>query len=141
MTLYNRFHCSLTVEVHKKNEQILKECYQDNSDTDSESEISDAFATFDEDNDGYLTRRDLRRILGKMGVELTSQELDEVIKEADQDGDGKLNLDGKFHKYSTNYTTNMTGGALVQWLKLPAWKVVNRRFVTRSGIQVSKIQK
>ena len=29
-------------------------------------------------------------------------------------------------------------GAMVQWLKLPAWKVGGRGFVSRSGIQVSK---
>ena len=31
--------------------------------------------------------------------------------------------------------------ALVQWLKLHAWKIEDRRFVPRSGIQVSKKQK
>ena len=32
-------------------------------------------------------------------------------------------------------------GALMQWLKLPAWKVGGRGFKPRSGIQVSKKQK
>ena len=32
-------------------------------------------------------------------------------------------------------------GALVQWLKLPAWKVGDRKFVSRSVIQVSKKHK
>ena len=31
-------------------------------------------------------------------------------------------------------------GALVQWLKLPAWKVRDRELVPCSGIQVSKKQ-
>ena len=31
-------------------------------------------------------------------------------------------------------------GTLVQWLKLPAWKVGNRGFEPRSGIQVSMKQ-
>ena len=31
-------------------------------------------------------------------------------------------------------------GAIVQWLKLPAWKVGDRGFEPRSGIQVSKKQ-
>ena len=33
------------------------------------------------------------------------------------------------------------GGGLVQWLKLPAWKVGDRGFEPRSGLQVSKEQK
>ena len=32
------------------------------------------------------------------------------------------------------------GGGLVQWVKLAAWKVGDRTFKPRSGIQVSKKQ-
>ena len=34
--------------------------------------------------------------------------------------------------------THVRAGALVQWLKLPAWKVGDRGFNPHSGIQVSK---
>ena len=41
------------------------------------------------------------------------------------------------------FTTSIdtaVAGALVQWLKLPAWKVGDRGFEPSSGIQVSKKQ-
>ena len=39
----------------------------------------------------------------------------------------------------TDYDWTQAGG-LVQWLKLPAWKVGDRGFVPRSGMQVSEKQ-
>ena len=36
--------------------------------------------------------------------------------------------------------TSETAGAVVQWLKLPAWQVENRGLEPCSGIQVSKKQ-
>ena len=45
------------------------------------------------------------------------------------------------HMFVTNETFMIKmAGALVQWLKLPALKVRDRRFEPRCGIQVSKKQ-
>ena len=40
----------------------------------------------------------------------------------------------------TSLHTIVRAEALVQWLKLPAWKVGDRRFESHSGLQVSKKQ-
>ena len=40
----------------------------------------------------------------------------------------------------TDSLVTMRTGALVQWLKLPAWKVGDRGFKPHSGLQVSKKQ-
>ena len=47
---------------------------------------------------------------------------------------------GCFNMFEVLYICCFFAGDLVQWLKLPAWKVGDRRFVSHFGIQVSKKQ-
>ena len=63
-------------------------------DTDTEEEIKEAFLIFDKDQDGYLTARELRQVMLNLGEKMTDEEIIEMIKEADLDGDGKLNYEG-----------------------------------------------
>jgi Ca2+-binding EF-hand superfamily protein len=65
-------------------------------DTDNEEEIKEAFLIFDKDQDGYLTPRELRQVMLNLGEKMTDEEIIEMIKEADLDGDGKLNYDGEY---------------------------------------------
>lgn len=56
---------------------------------DLESEIGDAFTNlFDRDGDGFLSASELKHVMATLGEELTDQEVDEMIIEADKDGDG-----------------------------------------------------
>ena len=50
---------------------------------------------FDKDSDGYITASELRYVMGNLGEKLTDAEVDEMIKEADTDGDGQIDYDGK----------------------------------------------
>lgn len=59
-------------------------------DTDSEEEIREAFKVFDRDNNGFISAAELRHVMTSIGEKLTDDEVDEMIKEADQDGDGKI---------------------------------------------------
>jgi len=59
-------------------------------DTDSEEEIREAFKVFDRDNNGYISAAELRHVMTSIGEKLTDDEVDEMIKEADQDGDGRI---------------------------------------------------
>ena len=60
-------------------------------DTDSEEEIREAFKVFDRDNNGFISAAELRHVMTSIGEKLTDDEVDEMIREADQDGDGLLN--------------------------------------------------
>ncbi|GAN06811.1 calmodulin [Mucor ambiguus] len=58
---------------------------------ETENDLLEAFKVFDKDQDGSITQDELRSVMSNLGQKLTSQELDEMIKEADTDGDGKIN--------------------------------------------------
>lgn len=53
--------------------------------------MEEAFAVFDVDKDGYITKSELRQVMNQLGENLTDKQLDAMIKEADKDGDGKIN--------------------------------------------------
>ena len=63
-------------------------------DTDSEEEIREAFRVFDKDGNGFISAAELRHVMTNLGEKLTDEEVDEMIREADIDGDGQVNYDG-----------------------------------------------
>lgn len=84
-------------------------------DTDSEEEIKEAFKVFDKDGNGYISAAELRHVMTNLGEswitifavetcrdncavgeKLSDFEVDEMIREADIDGDGQINYDGRY---------------------------------------------
>ena len=64
-------------------------------DTDSEEEIKEAFRVFDKDGNGFISAAELRHVMTNLGEKLTDEEVDEMIREADIDGDGQVNYEGE----------------------------------------------
>ncbi|KAH0733762.1 hypothetical protein KY285_009469 [Solanum tuberosum] len=62
-------------------------------DTDSEEELKEAFRVFDKDQNGFISAAELRHVMTNLGEKLTDEEVDEMISEADVDGDGQINYD------------------------------------------------
>merc|ERR1712159_604920 len=62
-------------------------------DTDSEEELKEAFRVFDKDGNGFISAAELRHIMTNLGEKLTDEEVDEMIREADVDGDGQINYE------------------------------------------------
>ena len=50
----------------------------------------EAFKVFDRDNNGFISAAELRHVMTSIGEKLTDDEVDEMIREADQDGDGRI---------------------------------------------------
>ncbi|KAF1896316.1 hypothetical protein Lal_00018599 [Lupinus albus] len=75
--------------------------------TDAEEDLKEAFKVFDKDQNGYISAsevligewlypyafRTLRHVMINLGEKLTDDEVEQMIKEADLDGDGEVNYD------------------------------------------------
>lgn len=61
------------------------------NDKESEEEIIQAFQMFDKDNNGYISAAELRHVMSTLGEKITESDVEEMIREADIDGDGKVN--------------------------------------------------
>lgn len=51
---------------------------------------------FDRDNNGFISAAELRHVMTSIGEKLTDEEVDEMIREADQDGDGRIDCTYNF---------------------------------------------
>ena len=71
---------------------------------DSKEEILKAFRLFDDDDTGKITFRNLKRVAKELGENMTDEELQEMIDEADRDGDGEINED-EFLKVSAQFSS------------------------------------
>ena len=47
---------------------------------------------FDKDGNGFISAAELRHVMTNLGEKLTDEEVDEMIREADIDGDGQVRL-------------------------------------------------
>lgn len=56
------------------------------AENDTENEIREAFRVFDADNDGYISRSELRMIFANLPERLTKEEIEEMLDAADEDG-------------------------------------------------------
>jgi len=60
---------------------------------DAEQELRDAFAVFDTDNSGAIDRKELKRLMKKLGQALSEAELDAMMSEVDENGDGEISFE------------------------------------------------
>ena len=64
-------------------------------DSDCEDVIREAFRLFDDNGDGFISASELRHVVTNLGEKLTNEEIEEMIRDADVDGDGQVNYQGE----------------------------------------------
>lgn len=55
-----------------------------------EENLRRAFRVFDKENNGYITEAEVRSALARMGEKISEEEIQEMLREADADGDGTI---------------------------------------------------
>merc|ERR1712012_1296498 len=72
-------------------DEFLKMMTQKILNRDPKDEILKAFRLFDDDETGKISFKNLKRVAKELGERMTDEELQEMIDEADRDGDGEVN--------------------------------------------------
>ena len=68
---------------------------------DQISELRKAFDVMDANKDGVVTKDELKTLLSGLGEDVTDEVVDEMIKIADENGDGKIQFE-EFCKAATS---------------------------------------
>lgn len=62
-------------------------------DADTSKELVAAFKVFDKDNSGSVSPSELRQVLLSLGQRATDEEIEEMIRHADLDGNGSIDCE------------------------------------------------
>ena len=75
-------------------------------DVETDDDLLEAFRVFDRDGDGHISTTELRMVMLNIGEKMSEEEVENMIKEADEDGDGQVNYDGRYF-FSSYYFCEM----------------------------------
>ncbi|XP_068200279.1 troponin C-like [Palaemon carinicauda] len=96
-------------------------------DDDQVETLRKAFNAFDTEEQGFITTDTVGVILKMMGVKISSRELEEIIREADEDGSGQLEFE-EFAGLSAKFLIEEDQEALKKELK-EAFRIYDREGV------------
>lgn len=57
---------------------------------DEQEDLLTAFRVFDKNGDGYISASELKSVMESLGEEMTDEQIHEMIREADTDGNGLI---------------------------------------------------
>lgn len=81
---------------------------------------SSSFLQFDLDGDGAITSDEMKHAMLKLlGKQTSKNEIDAVVKEADDNGDGTVDFEGKLNKQTTKKKKNSFYSNFLYYFVLP----------------------
>ncbi|XP_065061093.1 neo-calmodulin-like [Rhopilema esculentum] len=57
-----------------------------------EEAMIEAFRVFDQDQNGFIERRELKNVMKSLGNNLNDKDIDRMMKDADKNGDGRIDF-------------------------------------------------
>eukprot|EP00759_Apiculatamorpha_spiralis_P028760 PhF_6_TR31253/c0_g1_i1/m.45799/K02183/CALM; calmodulin len=69
---------------------LMMKAFEAQANRNPEEEVKQAFMALDKDGDGFISAALLRKILTSLGEPISNSEVDEILRIADQDGDGQV---------------------------------------------------
>jgi calmodulin len=73
-----------------KLEEVLFLVNNRSKEIDTEDELIEAFRLFDKEGKGYIGTDEIKHLLLMLGESMSNEEIEEIITQADLDGDGKV---------------------------------------------------
>ncbi|ONK74379.1 uncharacterized protein A4U43_C03F5620 [Asparagus officinalis] len=89
--------------------EFLNQMTRKMKETDAEEELREVFKVFDRDQNGYISANELINVMISLGEKLTEEEAEQMIREADLDGDGQVNYQ-EFVQLMQNITVSVEMG-------------------------------
>ena len=74
-------------------DEFLKMMVQRRKDTEIEDGLAIAFRVYDRDGNGFISKTELKYVLTNLGEKITDEEVGEIFKEADLDGDEQISYE------------------------------------------------
>jgi len=74
-------------------QEFLQMMKKKSSEEDQMEDLREAFRMFDRNKDGFIDLIELRKVTNLMGATLSSDEIQEFMREADKDGNGKIDYE------------------------------------------------
>lgn len=76
---------TMSTMVKSKAQEITKKLREENASLET-------FKTFDVDGDGFVTAGEIKAVMNKLGISVTDDAVEAIVKAADVDGDGRISL-------------------------------------------------
>lgn len=79
-------------------------------DSDEDEDIIEAFKVFDQNQDGFVSVDEMRKVLSGFGLSMPKHEIEDMFNHVDEDKDGQLNFEefAALMKYSSNINHGAT---------------------------------
>ena len=67
-----------------------------------DNEMESLFQMIDTNKDGFITEKEIKQMMKNLGEKGRKKDIRKMIKEADQNKDGKISFNGEFHSFSSS---------------------------------------